>query len=62
MKDNTIGITGREHGMDLRYIQELLKHKSSEITEIYTYVSERDIRRIKSSLDSILKGDGNATK
>lgn len=42
-----------EHGTDLRYIQELLGHKSSKTTEISTHASNRDLRKIKSPLDNI---------
>lgn len=44
-----------EGGTDLRYIQELLGHVNSKTTEIYTHVSEKDIRRIRSPLDWILQ-------
>jgi site-specific recombinase XerD len=45
-----------ESGVDLRYIQELLGHKSSKTTEIYTHVAMKDLRKIKSPLD--LMGEG----
>ncbi len=42
-----------ENGTDLRYIQELLGHKSSRTTEIYTHVSIRNIQQIKSPFDDL---------
>ncbi|MGM0622356.1 MAG: tyrosine-type recombinase/integrase [Bacteroidota bacterium] len=36
-----------ESGTDLRYIQELLGHKSSRTTEIYTHVSMKSLKNIK---------------
>lgn len=42
-----------ENGTDLRYIQEILGHKSSKTTEIYTHVSTLSIQSIKSPFDDL---------
>lgn len=42
-----------ESGTDLRYIQELLGHKSSRTTEIYTHVSRKSLQKIKSPFDDL---------
>lgn len=47
-----------ESGIDLRYIQELLGHKSSRTTEIYTHVSTKDFVKIRNPLDQTLEGKG----
>jgi integrase/recombinase XerD len=42
-----------ESGTDLRYIQELLGHKSSKTTEIYTHVTTKSIQKIRSPFDDL---------
>lgn len=49
-----------DKGTDIRYIQELLGHKSIETTAIYAHVSTRDLQKIKSPLDRIF--DDNELK
>ncbi len=42
-----------ESGTDLRYIQELLGHRSSKTTEIYTHVTMQSIQKIRSPFDDL---------
>lgn len=42
-----------EGGTDLRYIQEILGHRSSKTTEVYTHVSNESIQRITSPFDTL---------
>ncbi|NCA93467.1 integrase, partial [bacterium] len=45
-----------ESGTDLRYIQSLLGHKSSQTTEIYTHVTDTSLNRIRSPFDIMFGG------
>jgi integrase/recombinase XerD len=42
-----------EGGLDIRYIQELLGHKSTRTTEIYTHVSRRNLFAIRSPIEDM---------
>ena len=42
-----------ENGIDLRFIQELLGHRSSKTTEIYTHVRVKSIESIKSPFEKL---------
>jgi hypothetical protein len=44
-----------ECGVDLRYNWEILEHKSSKTTEIYTHASKAGMASIKSPIDTIFK-------
>ena len=42
-----------ENGVDIRYIQELLGHKSTRTTEIYTHVSRRNLVAVRSPIEDL---------
>jgi integrase/recombinase XerD len=42
-----------ESGLDIKYIQELLGHRSSRTTEIYTHVSRRNLIAVRSPIEDL---------
>ena len=43
------------NGTDIRLIKELLGHNSIKTTQIYTHVSDRDLRMIESPIDTLIR-------
>jgi integrase/recombinase XerD len=42
-----------ESGLDIKYIQELLGHKSTRTTEVYTHVSRRNLVAVRSPIEDL---------
>ncbi|MDG6999882.1 MAG: tyrosine-type recombinase/integrase [Nitrososphaerota archaeon] len=51
-----------EQGTDIKFIQELLGHRSVRTTEIYTHVSKKEIGQIRSPIEWIIQPKGTKTK
>jgi len=47
------------NGTDIRLIKELLGHNSIKTTQIYTHVSDRDLRMIESPIDTIIRSQNS---
>ena len=64
LNNNKFGYTKRNETYDTGHwrkavlIQELLGHKSSKTTEIYTHVSKANLAKIENPLDRLMKEEG----
>ena len=44
-----------ESGTDIRFIQELLGHSDLNTTQLYTHISSKELKNIKSPIDELMK-------
>jgi len=45
-----------EHGVDMRYIQEVSGHSTINTTQIYAHLARQQAEKIVSPLDQVMKG------